>query len=383
MDNNQSSASLSPKKDKNIWPAILLILAGYMLFNYLFFHKLLSGYEAGLVIAAAPIFVSKVVRSALLERFKRNKIKFILLWVLLPLSIYFLLVGIGFLAESSQTAGRIIGGFGILFFVLFVFFILIGYGLLNLSEKIYSAYINFLKKIGLKDSDIVQGRSVQGWLIQFQPVGYQLWVYTAAGGRHKIMGFLALITAIIPIVIFVSVGTSERNNPQVSNKPQQQVQQPSPSPSDESKAPLFRKDIYRSVNFQDDGVKIKAMTDLPTKSPDGKEIENFILSQNNLNYIVFDTFVKERGAGKQYDYWILNRETKEIINLSKELVSSVNYINKFKENTKLDRYSLFPVFRGWIDDNPVFEIADGWSIIDSFWIYDPKANNFYYRPLAN
>ena len=117
---------------------------------------------------------------------------------------------------------------------------------------------------------------------------------------------------------------------------------------------------------------------LPTKSLDGKDIVSFYIS-DNTDYLVFETFVKEAGAGNEYDLWLLNRITKVQLNLSNLIRKDINYQKTY--NNIINYENLFLAFDDrWIDDNPVFSVVDGWQVVGEFWEYDIANNKFVYIP---
>lgn len=114
---------------------------------------------------------------------------------------------------------------------------------------------------------------------------------------------------------------------------------------------------------------VSGMKDIPLISQDNKKIEKYFASDNS-NYIIFSTFVKERGAGSEYDYWIYNRQTHEQNNLSKLIKQDQNYVQKLKNDPNYNKLYLDFANR-WSGEDPVFQIADGWQIVDNYlWKYD-------------
>lgn len=125
---------------------------------------------------------------------------------------------------------------------------------------------------------------------------------------------------------------------------------------------------------------------LPIKSSDGKDINPYYIS-DDPNYIIFGTFVKYRGAGKENNWWLLNRSTKEQINLSTFIKNDTNYLKTYQSK---DINTLFLTFYDrWVGNNPVFTVADGWQEVGVgsgtdlsyfFWEYDINSNKFISIP---
>lgn len=102
-------------------------------------------------------------------------------------------------------------------------------------------------------------------------------------------------------------------------------------------------------------------------------------SMPNNKYLIYRTFVKERGAGKEYDYWIFDRTTKTSVNISELLRQNKDFIEKYKDTPS--NSGLFLTFYSrWVEDNPAFSIANGWEIVGEYWIYDFEKASFYYYP---
>jgi hypothetical protein len=76
----------------------------------------------------------------------------------------------------------------------------------------------------------------------------------------------------------------------------------------------------------------------------------------------------------------LNRKTKETLNLSNIIRSNPNYNQKYTDQKYED---LYLVLRSgnttWSGDNPVFQVSDGWQILDGKWVYDLNTHEF--KPL--
>lgn len=132
-----------------------------------------------------------------------------------------------------------------------------------------------------------------------------------------------------------------------------------------------------SPSKQENGVVPESIvSELPKESPDGKEKYPFSFISNNPNFLIYSTFIKQRGAGKQIDYWIFNRKTKISFNMSQAISNDPKFKKLYASED--DPYPDF-AYR-WQGDNPVFSIADGWSIIGEFWIYDISNNTVLYAP---
>lgn len=96
------------------------------------------------------------------------------------------------------------------------------------------------------------------------------------------------------------------------------------------------------------------------------------------NYLLYEFFVKNRGAGKEYDYWLLNKNTGQATNLSARLKALKDFQKKYKEQASdpfLDlKYATN--LDAWEQDNPIFQVADGWSILEGKWVYDLETEEF-------
>lgn len=132
---------------------------------------------------------------------------------------------------------------------------------------------------------------------------------------------------------------------------------------------------YQTISpSKDRTIPTEIKSTLPTQTSDGQKINAFFLS-DDLNYVIFATFIRTRGAGLEYDFWFLNRTTKEELNLSKQIRNDTIYQQKYSSNLNYDQ--LFLVFNDrWRGDNPVFSISDGWSIVGEFWEFDIKQKLF-------
>ncbi len=125
-----------------------------------------------------------------------------------------------------------------------------------------------------------------------------------------------------------------------------------------------------------DTVKVE----LPKESPDGKEVLPDSLV--NDTYLIYMTFVRERGAGLEYDYWLYNRKEKTSVNLSNLLKNDSNFINKKRDRALSPDVASLNHNNTWSGNNPAFSVADGWEVVDEYWIYDidKKSFFFYQRP---
>ena len=132
--------------------------------------------------------------------------------------------------------------------------------------------------------------------------------------------------------------------------------------------------ISRS-RWEDRDVPNFIVLELPAKSPDGKEKRQVYISSND-NYVIYTTFVKERGAGQQFDYWLFNRKTKQNISVTKSILEDPNF--KKIVPTEEDIFLVF--YDRWQGDNPAFSIANGWEIISQFWVFDILNNRVTYVP---
>lgn len=112
---------------------------------------------------------------------------------------------------------------------------------------------------------------------------------------------------------------------------------------------------------------------LPTKNTEGKDISAYYIS-DDPNFIIFTTFVRTRGAGRENDYWSLNRKTSEQTNLSQLIKNNSEYQKAYPDNA--DLYLTFA--NRWQGDNPAFEVVNGWESVGRFWIYDITQNKFTY-----
>ena len=93
------------------------------------------------------------------------------------------------------------------------------------------------------------------------------------------------------------------------------------------------------------------------------------------SYTIESSFVRDRGAGGQYDYTLVNNFTGEKITISKLLMNDDDFRILYS-----DSYKPFPVFHfKWAGENPVFDVADGWEILNGMWEYEVTEMRFIYR----
>ncbi len=118
--------------------------------------------------------------------------------------------------------------------------------------------------------------------------------------------------------------------------------------------------------------------ELPLKSSDGKDVIPVSMSDDN-DFVIYRTFVKERGAGKEYDYWVYNRTTKASNNLSNQIKRNEEFVSKYRSNSSFDSFFI-TFYDRWLGENPVFSVVDGWSIVGEYWVYDLKKGTFFYYP---
>jgi hypothetical protein len=111
---------------------------------------------------------------------------------------------------------------------------------------------------------------------------------------------------------------------------------------------------------------------LPQKTDDGNEI-TYLSLFGNKQYVLFITYVKERGAGKEYDYWVYSLASKEKINISSLIKRNEEYKKMYKDMQSLDVYL---VFSDWDTDQPLFSVVDGWSVVNGTWKYNALTKEF-------
>lgn len=122
---------------------------------------------------------------------------------------------------------------------------------------------------------------------------------------------------------------------------------------------------------------------LPKTSPDGKDILDYQLYKSPSGKLVlYGTYVKRRGAGDQYDYWLHRLDTKESQNLSSLIKENSEYNKRLPQYTKfVSKETIYIAFDNlWSEDNPAFKVVDGWQVLDEgFWVFDTKTNQFRYQ----
>lgn len=129
------------------------------------------------------------------------------------------------------------------------------------------------------------------------------------------------------------------------------------------------------------------ISELPLKGPDGIRISNWYFGSPNQDYIVYSTFVKERGAGSQSDVWIYRLLDKKSINISNLAAVDPVVLNALTHKYGPD--GLVPAAaegfkskyyfirdRAWLENNLVLDIADGWSVLVEYLLYDFTTNKF-------
>ncbi len=195
-------------------------------------------------------------------------------------------------------------------------------------------------------------------------------------------GFIQFILLGIVVLILVGAGafylgkqtSSKPIQPQTSVAVSPAVLSPIPDPSLRLVTRNSQGQYVNKVYYQD--IPAAMISSLPTKSPDGREITAFHGSPNS-DYVIYTTIVAQRGAGTQGDWWIYRLSKEQSINISNLALTDPEIIRAVEQTmyTDLDlkNKNIFLVNTVyWVGDNPVFEMADGWSILA-----DPNSSNSY------